>query len=129
MAKKFAFRGIDIGELQSKPLDELMPLMNSRARRKLKRGLNKTNRKLLANIKAAKGKDILVRTKQRDMIVLPEMVGAKIGIHTGREFKTVVIEEAMIGHYLGEFAMTRQKVKHSSPGFGATRSSKFVPLK
>jgi small subunit ribosomal protein S19 len=35
----------------------------------------------------------------------------------------------MIGHYVGEFAQTRKEVKHSGPGVGATRSSKFMPLK
>jgi small subunit ribosomal protein S19 len=35
----------------------------------------------------------------------------------------------MIGHYLGEFAVTRRGVTHSGPGVGATRSSKHVPLK
>ncbi|MFQ5919523.1 MAG: ribosomal protein S19 family protein, partial [Thermoplasmata archaeon] len=39
------------------------------------------------------------------------------------------IRAEMIGHYLGEFAMTRKPVKHSGPGVGATRSSKFLPLK
>jgi len=35
----------------------------------------------------------------------------------------------MVGHYLGEFAITRKRVKHTGPGVGATRSSKFMPLK
>ena len=63
------------------------------------------------------------------MIILPEMVGAKLGIHNGREFVMVVIDSSMLGHRLGEFSQTRKKVQHSAPGLGATRSSKFVPLK
>jgi len=35
----------------------------------------------------------------------------------------------MIGHYLGEFVQTRRFDKHAGPGVGATRSSKFLPLK
>jgi small subunit ribosomal protein S19 len=35
----------------------------------------------------------------------------------------------MVGHYFGEFALTRRFEKHSGPGVGATRSSKFMPLK
>jgi small subunit ribosomal protein S19 len=35
----------------------------------------------------------------------------------------------MIGHKLGEFSLTRKSVKHTGPGVGATRSSKFMPLK
>ena len=35
----------------------------------------------------------------------------------------------MIGHFFGEFAMTRGRVQHGAAGVGATRSSKYVPLK
>ena len=63
------------------------------------------------------------------MIILPEMVGVKIGVYNGKEYTPVEVKPEMIGHRLGEFALTRKPVKHSSPGFGATRSSKFVPLK
>jgi len=44
-------------------------------------------------------------------------------------FKTVTIVPEMIGHYLGEFALTRKQVKHSAPGVGATKSSLYVPLR
>ena len=57
------------------------------------------------------------------------MVGKKVAIHNGKEFKEVEIRAEMIGHFLGEFALTRKIVKHSGPGVGATRSSKFMPLK
>ncbi|MEJ2296768.1 MAG: ribosomal protein S19 family protein [Candidatus Lokiarchaeota archaeon] len=43
--------------------------------------------------------------------------------------KVVEIMPEMIGHYLGEFSLTRKRVQHGSPGIGATRSSKYVPLK
>ncbi|MEM3466520.1 MAG: ribosomal protein S19 family protein [Candidatus Jordarchaeales archaeon] len=39
------------------------------------------------------------------------------------------IRPEMIGHYLGEFALTCKKVSHGAPGIGATRSSMYVPLK
>jgi small subunit ribosomal protein S19 len=61
--------------------------------------------------------------------VLPDFVGKTVAIHNGKEFVNVEIKPEMIGHYLGEFAMTRKTVKHSGPGVGATRSSKFMPLK
>ncbi|MEM2900066.1 MAG: ribosomal protein S19 family protein, partial [Thermoplasmata archaeon] len=85
--------------------------------------------KLLERIKNGEGTDKAIRTHCRDMVVLPEMVGIKIAIHNGKEFKEVEIMPEMIGHYLGEFAMTRVFPKHSGPGVGATRSSKFMPLK
>ena len=70
-----------------------------------------------------------IETHCRDMIILPEMVGKTIKIHQGKEFMPVIIEEGMIGHYLGEFAMTRKKVAHSAPGIGATRSSASLSVK
>ena len=47
----------------------------------------------------------------------------------GQNFVEVGVKPEMIGHYLGEFAITRRGVAHSGPGVGATRSSKHVPLK
>ncbi|HHH78058.1 MAG TPA: 30S ribosomal protein S19, partial [Thermoplasmatales archaeon] len=64
-----------------------------------------------------------------DIIVLPQMVGRRIMVHNGKDFVSVTIQPEMIGHYLGEFAVTRKEVKHAGPGVGATRSSKYMPLK
>jgi small subunit ribosomal protein S19 len=110
-------------------IEQFSQLLNSRQKRSLKRGLTEAQKKLLRKIRKSKGKDVLIRTHVRDMVILPEMIGAKIGIYDGREYQTVIIDKSKLGHCLGEFALTRQKVKHSSPGLGATRSSKFVPLK
>jgi len=63
------------------------------------------------------------------MVVLPSFIGHDIYIHKGNDFQRVSIQPQMIGHYLGEFALTRKKVKHTGPGVGATRSSKYMPLK
>lgn len=63
------------------------------------------------------------------MVITPQMIGRKIGIHNGKEYLSVDITLEMIGHRLGEFALTRKHVKHSGPGVGATKSSKFVSLK
>jgi small subunit ribosomal protein S19 len=129
MAKKFTYRGKTLEELEQMNLEEFSGLLKSSQRRALKRGLTKVEKKLLEKIRKFKGRDKIIRTHARDMVVLPEMVGAKMGVHNGKEFVMVIIDASMLGHRLGEFAMTRQKVKHSSPGLGATRSSKFVPLK
>jgi len=135
MAKKeFSYRGYSMAELEKMPLDKFITLLPSRKRRSLKRGFPERQKKLMAKIKEAKkalkeGKEIIVKTHSRDMIILPEMVGLKIGIHQGNGFKTVTIQPEMIGHYLGEFALTRKQVKHSAPGVGATKSSLYVPLR
>jgi small subunit ribosomal protein S19 len=76
-----------------------------------------------------KGKDVTIKTHVRDLIILPEMVGMKILVHNGKEFLPVQIRPEMIGHYLGEFAITNKPVRHGTPGIGASRSSMYVPLK
>lgn len=129
MAKKFTYRGRAQEELEQMSLEEFSGLLKARQRRALRRGLTRQQKKLLENVRRFKGKDKLIRTHSREMVILPEMIGAKIGVHNGHEFITVVIDPSMVGHRLGEFALTRQRVKHSAPGLGATRSSKFVPLK
>ena len=63
------------------------------------------------------------------MIVVPEMIGSVVGVYNGKSFNNVEIKAEMIGHYLGEFSLTYQPVKHNRPGIGATHSSKFIPLK
>jgi small subunit ribosomal protein S19 len=75
------------------------------------------------------GKDVTMKTHVRDLVILPEMVGTKILVHNGKEFLPVVIKPEMIGHYLGEFAITNKPVRHGTPGIGASRSSMYVPLK
>lgn len=126
--KEFRHQGKTLEELQNLTLEELLPLLNARCRRTLKRGLSKDEYKLINDIKNAKQGD-LIRTHCRNMIILPHFVGHNILIHNGKDFERINIQPQMIGHYLGEFALTRKKVKHTGPGVGATRGSKFMPLK
>ena len=131
---KFHYRGFTIDDLKRMSMDEFIQLLPARARRSLKRGLPPRQKKLLERLRRAyrakkRGKDLLTRTHVRDMIIFPEMVGLKIGVYSGRSYETVEVKPEMIGHYLGEFSLTRKRVQHGSPGIGATRSSKYVPLK
>src|SRR2546425_1105323 len=75
------------------------------------------------------GKAQPVKTHARDMIIIPEMLGLTLHLHSGKEFVAIEIKPEMIGHFLGEFAITNQKVVHGTPGIGASRSSMYVPLK
>jgi small subunit ribosomal protein S19 len=50
-------------------------------------------------------------------------------VHNGKEFKRVDITADRVGKRLGEFSHSTGRVLHSGPGVGATRGSKFVPLK
>ena len=132
--KEFTYRGHTIEELQGMSMDEFIKLLPSRQRRSLQRGLNAGQRTLLENIRRAKksqseGETAVTKTHARDMVILPEMVGATILIHNGKEFTSVEILPEMIGCYLGEFAITNKPVRHGSPGIGASRSSMYVPLK
>jgi len=131
---RFKYRGYTLDELKKMNMDQFIQLLPARARRSLKRGLPPRQKKLLERLRRAyrakkRGKDLLTRTHVRDMIIFPEMVGLKIGVYNGRIFELVEIKPEMIGHYLGEFSLTRKRVQHGSPGIGATRSSKYVPLK
>ncbi|MFH0832683.1 MAG: 30S ribosomal protein S19 [Candidatus Aenigmatarchaeota archaeon] len=129
MAKKITFRGKSVEEIEKMSIEEFSAMLNARQRRSLKRGFTRQEKKLLDNVRRFKGKDKLIRTQSRDMIIIPEMLGTKIGVYNGKEFVPVDIDASKLGHYLGEFAQTRGRVKHSAPGLGATRSSKFVPMK
>jgi len=57
------------------------------------------------------------------------MIGLLISVHNGKEFFDVTIKSEMVGHYLGEYAITNKRVQHGSPGVGSSRSSLYVPLK
>jgi small subunit ribosomal protein S19 len=131
---KFHYRGFTLEELKRMNMDEFIKLLPARARRSLRRGLPPRQKKLLERLRRAyrakkRGKDILTRTHVRDMLIFPEMVGLKIGVYNGKSYEIVDVKPEMIAHYLGEFSLTRRHVQHGSPGIGATRSSKYVPLK
>ena len=126
--KEFSYRGFTLDDLKSLSIEDLLPYLPARKRRTFNRGLSEEQNKLLKKIRASdNNKEI--RTHRRDMIILPEFVGHLIAVHNGAGFTRIKIQPEMIGHYLGEFALTRKTVKHTGPGVGATRSSKYMPLK
>ncbi|MEM3857291.1 MAG: 30S ribosomal protein S19, partial [Thermoprotei archaeon] len=100
-------------------------------RRSLRRGIKPDQASFIEKIRRAKknGGAGKLRTHCRELIVLPEMVGLTLNVHNGKEFIPVEIKPEMIGHALGEYAITNKKVTHGEPGLRATRSSMYVPLK
>ena len=64
----------------------------------------------------------VIKTWSRRSTVAPEMVGHTIAVHNGRKFIPVYISENMVGHKLGEFAITRTFKGHS--GKKAEKSAK-----
>ena len=54
-----------------------------------------------------------IKTWSRRSMILPDMVGLTIAVHNGRQHVPVLISENMVGHKLGEFAVTRTFRGHS----------------
>ncbi len=129
MVREFKYRGHTLEQLQALSLENLLTLLPARQRRSLTRGISDEKRKLLEDIKAARNSKATIKTHLRDMIILPSMVGLTIHVHSGKEFMPVEIKSEMIGHFLGEYAMTNKRVVHGAPGVGSSRSSLYVPLK
>ncbi|KAA0001468.1 MAG: 30S ribosomal protein S19 [Thermoplasmata archaeon] len=126
--KEFTYRGLTVEEMKGMTVDEFIDYLPARQRRSLKRGLTRRQNKLLQDIRNAK-EDEVIKTHLRDMVILPDFFGHHIAVYNGKEFVTLNIKPEMVGHYLGEFALTRKEVRHAGPGVGATRSSKYLPLK
>ena len=134
MPRKFTYRGFSVEELQTMPMDEFIKVIPARQRRSLLRGLPNRQKKFLEKLRRVrralkKGKKITIRTHNRDSIITPEMIGVTVAVHNGIEFIEFLITPNHIGQYLGEFAPTRKRVMHGTPGIGATKSSQYVPLK
>lgn len=55
-----------------------------------------------------------IKTWSRRSLILPEMVGLTIAVHNGRQHVPVLISENMVGHKLGEFALTRTYRGHAA---------------
>ena len=129
---EFTYRGHTLDELQEMDVEEVAELLPARQRRSIRRGLSPEHQKLKEKAEARDADataDNPIRTHLRDMPILPSFVGKTFALHTGNSFERVEVKPEMIGHYLGEFQLTRSSVEHGQAGIGATRSSKFVPLK
>ncbi len=115
-------------EIKALPLDEFIKLAPSKARRTLKR-MGMQIRQFLEKFREDKKNGKPTKTHHRQMVVLPEMLDSHILVHKGNSYVDLLITPQMLGHRLGEFAITTKLVKHSGPGIGATRGSKSVELK
>ena len=126
--KVFTYKGYTLEELNKLTVEEQIDLFPARLRRTLGRGYNIRNKQLQGKMLGSP-EGLAVRTHLRDHIIMPAYVGKTMAVYNGKEFVHIKIIPEMIGHYFGEFALTRKSVKHTGPGVGATRSSKFMPLK
>ena len=128
MAKEILYRGQNIEELKKLDVREIAKYLPARARRTVLRNFDKIERFILRCEKRNMQKKP-IRTHLRDIIIVPKLIDMTIYVYNGKEFVKVVIVPEMIGHSLGEFALTRGRVKHGAPGIGATRSSAAMSVK
>ncbi|NLE08690.1 MAG: 30S ribosomal protein S19 [Dehalococcoidales bacterium] len=72
--------------------------------------------KLLKKVEALNrsGNKAVLKTWSRWSTIVPDMVGLTIGVHDGRRHVPVLVTENMVGHKLGEFALTRTYRGHMS---------------
>jgi small subunit ribosomal protein S19 len=135
LVREFKFKGYSPEQLQSLSVESLLPLLNSRQRRSLDKRvgmyMNDQKRKLREEIKLLREGKLKgqLKTHVRDMIILPDMIGLSMSVHNGKEFSPIHMRAEMVGHYVGEYAITNKRVQHGSPGVGSSRSSLYVPLK
>lgn len=127
MAKKeFIFKGKNIEDLKALSNEEFAQLIPSRERRTILRGYTEEQKRFIEKIENGKNN---VKTHCRDVVILPVMVGKTIKIHNGKEFVSIIIQDEMIGRRLGEYASSRKRVGHNSPGVGATKSGSHVSVR
>jgi len=121
-SKEKFFRGININELKEMDTREFAKLIKSRPRRSLLRNYDVVEQ-FIAKCEEKERKKKSIKTHSRALVIVPKMIGKTISVHNGKEFLRVDITEQMLGHRLGEFALTRNSVKHGGAGVGATKSS------
>ena len=86
--------------------------------------------KLLKKIEALNrsGEKVVIKTWARASTVLPQMIGLTIGVHDGRRHVPIFITENMVGHKLGEFAITRTFRGHVSKAQVSVQAKKQSSL-
>jgi small subunit ribosomal protein S19 len=126
--KQFTYRGKTIEELKAMDTREFASLLPAKPRRFVLRNFQKIE-KFVSRCKEKQSKKKKIRTHNRDIVIVPQLIGMNIQIHNGREFIPAEITGEMLGHVLGEFAPTRARIQHSKAGVGATKGSKHKSKK
>jgi len=126
--KEFKFKGKTVEELKVLDVREFAKFLRSRQRRTVLRQFQEIE-KFISRSKAKLAKGNRIKTHQRDLVVVPKMIGMRIQIYNGQNFVPVDIVGEMLGHKFGEFALTRARIKHGSAGVGATKGSKHKSKK
>uniref|UniRef100_M4BFI4 40S ribosomal protein S15 n=1 Tax=Hyaloperonospora arabidopsidis (strain Emoy2) TaxID=559515 RepID=M4BFI4_HYAAE len=96
--RKFSYRGVDLDKLLDLNHEELMDLVNARARRRFSRGLKRKPMALIKRLRKAKAaarpmeRPEGIKTHLRNMIIVPEMIGSVVGVYNGKEFNGIEIK-------------------------------------
>lgn len=122
------FRGKKIEELKELDTREFAKLLTARERRTVIRNFNVIE-EFVKRGEKKKAKAKSIRTHNRSMVIVPSFVDWTIHVHNGNRFIPVKIVLEMLGHRLGEFALTRKFTKHGAAGVGATKSSAALSVK
>ncbi|EQD47204.1 Ribosomal protein S19/S15 [mine drainage metagenome] len=130
MVERIAYKGMMGDKVKALSTEEFTKTIKSRVRRALKR--NALNYRML-NEKIEeyrkKGIDKPIKTHVREAVIVPQWIGLKFKLYSGKEFQELAITPNMVGRRLGEFIYTTKRVQHSAPGIRATRGSKFLSVK
>lgn len=116
--KSFKYKGKTLEELKAMSFEEFTALLPSDLRRKIRRGFTEQETIFLDKFRTNPKN---IKTHCRDMIVLPEMIGEKISIYSGKEFVQINIADAMIAMKFGQLVPTRKIATHN--GGGAKKTS------
>lgn len=90
-------------QLLDMSMDQLLEMMDSRVRRRFRRGLKRKHMALLKKLRGAKKeasdmeKPAVVKTHLRNMVIVPEMVGSMVGVYNGKVFNSVEVKPEMTG--------------------------------
>ena len=92
--QEFKFRGKTLEEIKKMSLEEFSNIITSRERKAFKRGFTEVEKKFIKEMRKDPAK--FHKTHCREMIIIPEMVGKRLGIHNGKEFVAIDIKEARL---------------------------------
>lgn len=124
-SKDLTYRGKPLDYLKELDVREVAQFLPARSRRTLLRNFDVTE-KFVKRCERKENKNKKIKTHLRDMVIVPKLVGKRIEVYDGKAFQDVHVTIDMIGHRLGEFALTRKRVAHSAAGIGATKGSKAL---
>lgn len=136
MHKEF-YKGLDEEQLKKMSLEEFAKICKSRSRRAIGRAIKGTNMKFMnfvQRVRKIKQKNpakikVGIKTHCREAVIIPEWLNIKFLVYNGKEWKPVEITMEKLGKRLGEYSIPTTFNKHSGPGVGATRGSKFISVK